>query len=157
PLFTGARGVPLHNLASLPHISVAGAIATATHGSGLHNGNLATAASAIEFVAANGDLVRPSRAADPEKVAAPAVHLGALGVLPRVTVDMQPTYQVAQTVYLDLPFAQLEHHLEDVFASGYSVSLFTDWQHGHVTQVWIKRRTDRAYSPTALGPEFFGA
>ena len=151
-----ARGFALHNLASLPHISVAGAIATATHGSGLHNGNLATAASAIEFVAANGDLVRLSRAADPEKFAGAAVHLGALGVLTRVTVDMQPTYQVAQTVYLDLPFAQLEHHLEDVFASGYSVSLFTDWQQGRVTQVWIKRRTDRTYSPT-LRADFFGA
>ena len=59
-----ARGFALHNLASLPHISVAGAIATATHGSGLHNGNLATAASAIEFVAAKGDLVHLSRSAD---------------------------------------------------------------------------------------------
>jgi xylitol oxidase len=151
-----ARGFALHNLASLPHISVAGAIATATHGSGLHNGNLATAASAIEFVAANGDLVRLSRAADPEKFAGAAVHLGALGVLTRVTLDVQPTYQVAQTVYLDLPFAQLEHHLEDVFASGYSVSLFTDWQQGRVTQVWIKRRTDRTDALT-LGPDFFGA
>jgi xylitol oxidase len=151
-----ARGFALPNLASLPHISVAGAIATATHGSGLHNGNLATAASAIEFVAANGEIVRLSRAADPEKFAGAAVHLGALGVLTRVTLDVQPTYQVAQTVYLDLPFAQLEHHLEEVFASGYSVSLFTDWQQGRVTQVWIKRRTDRTYSPT-LGPDFFGA
>src|SRR5579872_5828846 len=115
------RGLALHNLASLPHISVAGAIATATHGSGLHNGNLATAASSIEFVAANGDLVHLSRAADPEKFAGAAVHLGALGILTRVTLDVQPTYQVAQTVYLDLPFSVLEHHCEDIFASGYSV------------------------------------
>jgi xylitol oxidase len=151
-----ARGFALHNLASLPHISVAGAIATATHGSGLHNGNLATVVSAMEFVAANGDVVRLSRSADPEKFAGAVVHLGALGVLTRVTLDVQPTYQVAQTVYLDLPFAQLEHHLEDVFASGYSVSLFTDWQQGRVTQVWIKRRTDRNDAPS-LGPDFFGA
>jgi xylitol oxidase len=149
------RGFALHNLASLPHISVAGAIATATHGSGLHNGNLATAASAIEFVAANGDLVHLSRSADAEPFAGAAVHLGALGILTRVTLDVQPTYQVAQTVYLDLPFAVLEHHCEDIFTSGYSVSLFTDWQRGRATQVWIKRRTDQTY--TALGPEFFGA
>ena len=69
---------------------------------------------------------------------------------------MQPTYQVAQTVYLDLPFAQLEHHLEDVFASGYSVSLFTDWQQGRVTQVWIKRRTDRTYCGGQVGPHAIG-
>jgi xylitol oxidase len=151
-----ARGFALHNLASLPHISVAGAIATATHGSGLHNGNLATAASAIEFVAANGDLVHLSRPSDPEKFSGAAVHLGAVGVLTRVTLDVQPTYQVAQTVYLDLPIAQLEHHLEEIFAAGYSVSLFTDWQNGRITQVWIKRRTDRTDSPE-LGPDFFGA
>jgi alditol oxidase len=152
-----ARGFALHNLASLPHISVAGAIATATHGSGLHNGNLATAVSAIEFVDAHGNLVRLSRSSDPEHFPGAAVHLGALGILTRVTLDVQPTYQVAQTVYLDLPFAVLEHHLEDVFASGYSVSLFTDWQNSRATQVWIKRRTDQTCTPVTLGSDFFGA
>lgn len=152
-----ARGFALHNLASLPHISVAGAIATATHGSGLHNGNLATTASGLELVAANGEMVHLSRARDAEHFSGAAVHLGALGILTRVTLDVQPTYQVAQTVYLDLPFAVLEHHLEEVFASGYSVSLFTDWQQGRATQVWIKRRTDRREMPAVLGPEFFGA
>jgi xylitol oxidase len=152
-----ARGFALHNLASLPHISVAGAIATATHGSGLHNGNLSTAASALEFVNSSGDVVHLTRASDSEKFSGAAVHLGALGILTRVTLDVQPTYQVAQTVYLDLPIATLEHHIEEIFASGYSVSLFTDWQNGRITQVWIKRRTDHSYEPSALGPEFFGA
>jgi xylitol oxidase len=151
-----ARGYALHNLASLPHISVAGAIATATHGSGLHNGNLATPVSALEFVAANGELVPLSRRNDGDHFRGAVVHLGALGILTRVTLDVQPTYQVAQTVYLDLPFATLEHHLDEIFASGYSVSLFTDWQDGRATQVWIKRRMDRTY-PSALGPEFYGA
>jgi len=150
-----ASGFALHNLASLPHISVAGAIATGTHGSGMQNGNLATAVTGVEFVAANGELVRLSRASDPEVFAGAAVHLGALGVLTRVTLHLQPTYQVEQTVYLDLPFAALEHHLTDVFGSGYSVSLFTDWQHSRATQVWVKRRTDRSEPP--LGPDFYGA
>lgn len=155
-----ARGFALHNLASLPHISVAGAIATATHGSGIHNGNLTTAVSAFEFVAANGEFVRLSRADHPDVFAGAAVHLGALGVLTRTTLDMQPTYEVAQTVYLDLPFAQLEHHLTDIFSSGYSVSLFTDWQQSRATQVWIKRRTDFSEpdrSAPALGADFYGA
>jgi alditol oxidase len=150
-----AQGFALHNLASLPHISVAGAIATATHGSGVDNGNLTTAVAGFEFVAANGEAVKLSRAAQPEVFAGAAVHLGALGVLTRVTLDLQPTYEVAQTVYLDLPFAELEHHLVDVFSSGYSVSLFTDWQQSRATQVWIKRRTDR--TGTRLGAEFHGA
>ncbi|HET7349113.1 MAG TPA: D-arabinono-1,4-lactone oxidase, partial [Acidobacteriaceae bacterium] len=100
--------------------------------------------------------VRLSRAQDADRFRGAVVHLGALGILTHITLDVQPTYQVAQTVYLDLPFAVLEHHLEDVFASGYSVSLFTDWQKGRATQVWIKRRTDRTYTHP-LGAEFFGA
>ena len=150
-----ARGFALHNLASLPHISVAGAIATATHGSGLHNGNLATQASAIEFIDAKANTVRLTRS-DPSFAGA-AVHLGSLGILTRVTLDLQPTYQVAQTVYLDLPFAALEHHIEEIFLSGYSVSLFTDWQNSRATQVWIKRRTDQTYSPATLGADFYSA
>lgn len=152
-----AQGFALHNLASLPHISVAGAIATATHGSGLHNGNLATSISAVEFVAANGDLVRVSRQSHPEHFAGAAVHLGALGILTHVTLHVEPTYQVAQTVYLDLPFAVLEDHLEEVFAAGYSVSLFTGWQNSRATQVWIKRRAEQTYTPAILGLDFFGA
>jgi len=152
-----ARGFALKNLASLPHISVAGAIATATHGSGLHNGNLATAVSAVEFVDADGRLVQLSRSQAPDQLAAAAVHLGALGILTRISLEVQPTFQVAQTVYLDLPFAELEDHLEEIFASGYSVSLFTDWQNSRFTQVWIKRRTDCIDEPATLGPEFFAA
>lgn len=149
------KGFALHNLASLPHISIAGAIATATHGSGTGNGNLATAVSGFEFVAANGEAARLSRARDRDEFSGAAVHLGALGVLTRVMLDLEPAYEVAQTVYLDLPFAELEAHLADVFASGYSVSLFTDWQQSRATQVWIKQRTDRACAP--LGEEFYGA
>ncbi|HEX4005200.1 MAG TPA: FAD-binding protein [Acidobacteriaceae bacterium] len=148
-----AQGFALHNLASLPHISVAGAIATATHGSG--TGNLATAVSALEFIDAAGNLVCLSRAHNPDAFPGAAVHLGALGVLTRITLTLEPTYQVAQTVYLDLPFSALEDHLEDIFAAGDSVSLFTDWQHSRATQIWIKRRTDRPCA--ALGHDFHGA
>lgn len=135
-----AKGFALHNLASLPHISVAGAIATATHGSGLHNGNLATAVRALELVDANGDLIHLSREKDGDAFLGAVVGLGMVGIVTRVTLDLQPTYQVAQTVYQDLSFSELEHNLDSIFGSGYSVSLFTDWQHHRATQVWIKRR-----------------
>ena len=135
-----AKGYALHNLASLPHISVAGAIATATHGSGLHNGNLATAVRALEFVSANGDIIQISRDKDGEQFLAAVVHLGAVGIVTRVTLDLQPTYQVAQTVYQDLSFSELEHNFDSIFGAAYSVSLFTDWQNHRATQVWIKRR-----------------
>ena len=135
-----AKGYALHNLASLPHISVGGAIATATHGSGIHNGNLATPVRALEIATANGDVLNLSRDKDGDQFAAAVVHLGVVGVVTRVTLDLQPTFQVAQTVYQDLSFSELEHNFDGIFGAGYSVSLFTDWQKHRATQVWIKRR-----------------
>ncbi len=135
-----ARGYALHNLASLPHISVAGAIATATHGSGLHNGNLATAVAGLEFITADGQTVQLSHEKDGEQFLGAVVHLGALGVLTRVTLNLLPTYQVAQSVYRNLSFDHLKGSFDEIFGTGYSVSLFTDWQQHRATQVWIKRR-----------------
>ena len=151
-----ARGYALHNLASLPHISVAGAIATATHGSGMHNGNLATAVSGLEFITADGQIVHLSRDEDQDRLDGAVVGLGAAGIVTRVTLDMQPTYQVAQTVYENLSFDHLQNHLNDIFGAGYSVSLFTDWQHHRATQVWIKRRLEPG-DKNEWPAEFFGA
>jgi len=135
-----AKGYALHNLASLPHISVAGAIATATHGSGIHNGNLATPVRALEIVTASGDVLHLSRDKDGDQFVAAVVGLGVIGVVTRVTLDLLPTFQVAQTVYRNLSFSELEHNFDAIFGAGYSVSLFTDWQNHRATQVWIKRR-----------------
>ena len=151
-----SKGLALHNLASLPHISVAGACSTGTHGSGEGNGNLATAVAALEFVNGQGDVVKLSRAADGETFRGAVVGLGALGVITRVTLDVQPTYQVRQYVYENMPFAQMTSHFDAIQASGYSVSLFTDWQSERVNEVWIKARTDSA-KPFSGPTEFFGA
>ena len=88
------------------------------------------------------------------------VHLGALGVVTAVTLDLVPRFDVAQAVYLDLPFAELEHHLEAIMGAAYSVSLFTDWQGGKATQVWLKRKVTpgEAVVPyDKLPKEFYGA
>ncbi|MGO9274249.1 MAG: FAD-binding protein [Terriglobia bacterium] len=150
------QGYALHNLASLPHISVAGACATGTHGSGNKNGNLSTAVLAMEMVTADGDVVVLSRERDGERFLGTVVALGGLGVATKVTLNVQPTFQMKQVVYQNLPMEQLERHLDDIFASGYSVSLFTDWQNHRVTQVWIKSRVEPGTS-SELAPEFFGA
>jgi len=115
------RGYALHNLASLPHISVAGAIATATHGSGVHNGNLATAVAALELVTAQGELLTLSREKDEERFMGMVVGLGALGVVTSVTLNLLPTFKVAQSVYENLSFTHLKDHFEEIFSSGYSV------------------------------------
>lgn len=148
--YLDSHGYALHNLASLPHVTVAGACATATHGSGNKNGNLSTAVTGMEIVKANGEITKLSR--DNGAV----VHLGALGVVTKITLDVQPTYQMTQVVYENLPLGELKNHLEEIFASGYSVSLFTDWQNHRATQVWIKRRVAPGVS-TKIAPEFFGA
>ncbi len=150
------KGFALHNLASLPHISVAGAAATATHGSGVRNGNLATAVSGLEFVTASGDVVHLSRVKDPATFPGALVNLGALGVVTKVTLDVQPTFQVRQDVYLNLPMSAVRDHFEEIAAAGYSVSLFTDWQNGTLSEVWLKRRLEPGQTLSAA-PEFYGA
>jgi alditol oxidase len=150
------QGFALHNLASLPHISIAGACATATHGSGVANGNLASAVSALEIVTASGDVLTLARDGDPAMFPGAVVHLGALGVVTKVTLDVQPSFAMRQDVYLDLPMAQATEHFEAIVAAGYSVSLFTDWQQGRVAEVWIKRRVD-AGSTLKADDTFYGA
>ena len=154
--YIDGQGYAVHNLASLPHISVAGACATGTHGSGNKNGNLSTAVSAMEIVTADGEVVVLSRERDGERFPGAVVALGGLGVVTKVTLDVQPTFQVRQAVYENLSLAHLESHLDEIFASGYSVSLFTDWQNHRATQVWIKRRVEPGIS-SDFAPEFFGA
>ncbi len=154
--YIDAKGYALHNLASLPHIGVVGACSTATHGSGSRNGNLSTAVSALEFVAADGEIKTLSRRHEGSRFSGAVVGLGGLGVITRITLELLPTFQIGQAVYENLPIAQLEKNLDEIFASGYSVSLFTDWQNHRMTQVWIKRLIEPG-TVEKWAPEFFGA
>jgi len=154
--YLDGKGFALHNLASLPHISVAGACSTATHGSGDSNGNLSTAVSALELVAASGELVKLSRTQDVENFPGAVVGLGALGVVTRLTLDIQPRYMMQQYVYENLAFSELKEHFDAIMSSAYSVSLFTDWQEQRVNEVWLKSRIEEGKS-FAAPKEFFGA
>jgi xylitol oxidase len=127
------QGFALRNLASLPHISVAGACATATHGSGAANQNLASAVAGLTLVSADGDLVELAR----EYGA--VVHLGALGVVSSLVLELVPSFDLSQWVYEDLPLETLDDHFDELMASGYSVSMFTDWRAPRLTQLWIKQ------------------
>ena len=148
------QGFGLHNLASLPHISVAGAIATATHGSGVGNGNLGSAVSAIEFIDAGGEIHQLSRKSHNEVFGGLITHLGGLGVITRVTLDLIPRYEVAQQVYLGLPVSNLMDQFLEIMSGGYSVSLFTDYQSDAVNQVWVK---SKAANEVQSVDSYFGA
>ena len=150
------KGYAVHNLASLPHITVAGAIATASHGSGVKNGNLATAVSALELVNADGEIIHLSREKDGDNFLGSVVSLGSLGIVTKVMLNVQPRFDMTQIVYQNLSMNQLEHNLEAIMSSGYSVSLFTNWQNHNINQVWIKdvaKSKDKALIPL----DFYGA
>ena len=132
-------GLALENLASLPHISVAGAIATGTHGSGVRKGNLATAVRAIEMVLASGELVTLGRA-DPDFEGA-VIGLGALGAVTRVTLAVQPFYEMRQRVFEGVSWETLFDRLDEIFGAGDSVSVF-HLCGARTEQVWVKRRVD---------------
>src|SRR5580692_9099009 len=150
-----SKGFALHNLASLPHISIAGACSTATHGSGDKNGNLATAVSALELINARGDVVKLSRQQDGETFRGAVVGLGALGVITKITLDVQPRFMMQQHVYENLPFRELKDHFDTIESAAYSVSLFTDWQKERINEVWLKNRIEQGRTFDAPS-EFFG-
>jgi xylitol oxidase len=144
------RGYALHNLASLPHITVAGATATGTHGSGNRNGSLSTSVVGLELVRSDGELVTlgPGHPDLPGAV----VHLGALGVVTRIGLRVQPTFSVRNNVYLGLTWERLLADLDGVAGAAYSVSVFTNWH--EITAVFVKSRVDELETAPE---EFFGA
>jgi alditol oxidase len=160
-----ARGLALPNLASLGHVSVGGACATSTHGSGDGNGSLATAVSALELVTADGDLVTLRHGEDGEDgedggdggaLAGAVVGLGVLGVVVSLTLDLVPAFSIRQHVWEGLPLAVLDEHFPEVAASAYSVSMFTRWEDDPVLQVWFKQRAGQP-APAVTGEPWFRA
>ncbi|MCU1440675.1 MAG: FAD-binding protein [Rhodoglobus sp.] len=141
-------GWALRNLASLPHISVAGAIATGTHGSGDRNGTLSRAVAGLEFVTATGELLSVSPVDD--DFDGSVVSLGALGILSRVTLDIEPTFEVRQDVYNGLHWTDLLERFDSITSRGYSVSVFTTWVGDTVGAVWLKSRLDSSKPPQSL-------
>ena len=149
-------GYAVHNMASLPHITIAGAVATATHGSGDGNGNLATAIAGMELVTADGEVITLTRERDGDTFLGAVVGLGGLGVVTKVTLDIEPAYLMQQEVYENMAFAQVVENFDAIMGSAYSVSLFTDWKDDNVSQVWIKHKlTNGEALPVA--PTFYGA
>jgi xylitol oxidase len=150
-----ANGWALENMGSLPHISVAGAVATATHGSGDRNRTLSAAAVGLELIDGTGEIVRIA-SGDPRFEGA-VVALGALGVVTKLTLRIVPSYRMRQDVYVDLPWQTVLERFDEVMGGAYSVSLFTDWRPSGVHQVWVKSRVGDGRSAPSPDAGYFGA
>ena len=150
-----SAGLALHNMASLPHISVGGAIATGTHGSGDLNGNLATAVVSLQIVTANGSVVELSPENNSNVFKGAVIGLGALGIVTRVGLRVQPAYSVSQVIFAGLTHNTLCSNFDEVFSSSYSVSAFTTWRDGPDCQLFLKRRNDM--TEQLLAEEWLGA
>src|SRR3954447_13908968 len=118
-LHRDGRGIA--NFASLPHITVGGAIATATHGSGTRNNSLASAVSAIELVCADGTVIALDRGDDDFDGA--VVSLGALGVVSAATLETVRAFELPQSVSDDVRWEAADERLLATLAVGYSPSL----------------------------------
>jgi xylitol oxidase len=145
-------GFALPNMASLPHISVGGAIATGTHGSGDTQRCLSATVVGLGAVGPEGDLFETRRDTDAERLAGSVVSLGALGIVTHVTLRTEPAFKMTQRVRVNVPLDDVAQQLGHVFGAAYSVSLFTDWASG-VGNVYLKGRTDQPASSWAAGRE----
>jgi xylitol oxidase len=142
------HGRALHNMGSLPHISVAGAVATGTHGSGDRLRLLADAVRALEFVDAAGELQRVER--DDPRFGGFVVGLGAYGIVTRVELAVEPSYRMRQRLHVGLDWDVLADRFDDVTAAGTSVSLFTHWGAPTVEHVLVKQRVDGSFDASVL-------
>jgi xylitol oxidase len=140
-------GMALHNMGSLPHISIGGATATATHGSGDRNRNLSAAVRSVELVTSEGDMVTFNRT-DPD-FSGVVVNLGALGVVTRLTFDIEPSYLVCQEVSEGLPWDALMESFDQIFGSAYSVSIFTSFA-DQAGVLWRKHRLANGEGPDTI-------
>jgi alditol oxidase len=159
--FLEKGGYALHNLASLPHISVAGACATATHGSGVTSGNLATAVTAMQIINAKGESILMTKENGGDRFNGAVVGLGLLGPVSQLTLKIEPSYGVKQDVYQNMPMESLKANFDEIMSAGYSVSLFTDWQNKNINEVWIKSKVIKKLGQKPIEgfdakPEYFG-
>ncbi|NGN64585.1 FAD-binding protein [Streptomyces sp. A7024] len=134
-------GLALANMASLPHISIAGSVATGTHGSGDGQGSLATQVRTVELVGPDGELRTLHRDKDGDAFAGSVVSLGALGVVTALTLDLVPAYEISQYGFTGLSVDDATAHFDEIFGSAYSVSLFTDWRGPGFNSAILKHRT----------------
>ena len=106
------RGRALENLGDIDKQTLAGAISTATHGTGSGFRNISSQVEAVEMIDAEGTAVRID-SSDPAALGAARVSLGALGILTAVTLRTVPAFTIHR-VDSPLPFAEALEQIQDL-------------------------------------------
>ncbi|WP_348674853.1 D-arabinono-1,4-lactone oxidase [uncultured Abyssibacter sp.] len=126
----GRLGEPLHEagqaLINMPDIdaqTLAGSMATATHGTGAGLGALHTAATALRLVTPTGEIIDCSAEQNPDVFQAAQVSLGSLGVLTRVTLQNVPTVRMKRRVWVE-DFASLVDRFDTLAAEHHSFEMY---------------------------------
>ncbi len=137
-----AEGYALPIVGSIAEQSIAGAIATGTHGSSLVHGNLASLVERVRLVDGRGT-AHDIGAGDPRLEAA-RVHLGALGVLTELTLRIMPAFRLAETIEA-IPVRAMPAQLEAIAKSAEYVKVW--WMpHTRTAHVFRCERTEDAPS-----------
>lgn len=111
-LLLDANGLALENMGDIDVQSIAGAISTGTHGTGIKMGNVATQVVALRFVNGRGVVQECSREENPELFRAVAISLGALGIITEITLKCVPKYNLAIQVRKRKLSEVIAEHLE---------------------------------------------
>jgi L-gulonolactone oxidase len=138
-------GLAMPNLGDIDRQSIAGAIATATHGTGLHLGNLATTVVEMELVTGSGEVVRCSAAEEPDIWRVARVGLGALGVVTEVTLQCVDAFNLHARETVE-PVADLLEAFEQEAAASDHFEFFM-MPGGRRAQVKRNHRTDAPAAP----------
>lgn len=88
------RGLALENMGDIGYQSIAGAAATATHGTGWHFGNISSRIVGMRLIAGDGSIVDATSDENPEVLAAARVGVGALGIVSTVTLQAVKAFRL---------------------------------------------------------------
>ena len=135
-----AHGLALENLGDIDAQSIAGAISTATHGTGARLRNISSQVAALTLLLADGSTLECSRERDPEVFAAARVGLGALGVIAEVTLRCVPAFTL-RGVDAPAPLADTLERFEELALGNDHFELFV-FPHAQTALTRTNNRTD---------------
>ncbi|MCB9792473.1 MAG: FAD-binding protein [Alphaproteobacteria bacterium] len=141
------RGLVLPMVGSIDHQSVAGAVSTATHGSGRH-GVLSTRVRALRLVMADGSVRSLSPQQEPELFDAARAGLGLFGILSELTLECEADHHIEQRA-TPTPFEVALERLPELHAAHEHLKLW--WlPHQDTAQVYVADRSDAPATPRTL-------